>query len=127
MAGLHNIEIIQGSTFTLEIQWKDASDTPISLDGMLINMQIRKSFEDNDTPLIDLSLGNGITYTGDIGGMIITIPANITRNLKQSTAKYDIEITNGDQVINLLRGNVNIIGEITRWVLSLIHKKVSWS
>ncbi|CAB5226187.1 hypothetical protein UFOVP755_92 [uncultured Caudovirales phage] len=114
MAGLHNVEIIQGSTFTLEIQWKDASDTPISLDGMLINMQIRKSFEDNDTPLIDLSLGNGITYTGDIGGMIITIPANITRNLKQSTAKYDIEITNGDQVINLLRGNVNIIGEITR-------------
>lgn len=114
MAGLHNIEIIQGSTFTLEIQWKDADDTPISLDGFQIHMQIRKSFEDNSTPLVDLSLGNGITLTGEIGGFKITIPHTVTRNITQSTAKYDIEITTPDEVINLLRGNVNIIGEITR-------------
>lgn len=127
-AGKYSFIIEQGSTFDVEIQYKDASGNPIDLSDYQARMHIRQT-TDSNTILLALSSsrnpdGTGLNMSGSAGinppasGTIgIYISACTSSTLDFNEAKYDLEIYSGSScpyVIRILQGNVKLSKEVTR-------------
>lgn len=126
-AGKYTFAIEQGSTVQFEIQYKDASNTPIDLTGHIARMQIRPDFADNtavtyvnltttldpDGTGLNMSGSNGVTpiQSGSIG---IYISAASSSAFTFNEAKYDLEIVSGSVVTRILEGCVKLRKEVTR-------------
>lgn len=126
-AGKYSFVIEQGSTLRLEVQYKDANNTPINLGGYSAKMQLRSDYADNNpTTYITLSSslapdGTGLNLSGSTGnkplssGSIgIVISAVSTSLFTFDTAKYDLELSSGSVVTRLLEGTVKLSKEVTR-------------
>jgi hypothetical protein len=124
-AGKYSFTIEQGSTFQLELQYKDANNDPINLSNYGGRMQIRSSVSDS-TVLLQLSSsknadGTGLDFSGSNGttpvasGSIgIYISAVSSSALTFSEAVYDLEIFSGSYVTRVLEGKVRLSREVTR-------------
>ena len=127
-AGKYSFVIEQGSTFDIEIQYKDSNGDPIDLTGYQARMHIRQT-TDSNTILLALSSsrnpdGTGLNMSGSAGinppvsGTIgIYISACTSSTLTFNEAKYDLEIYSGSScpyVIRILQGTVKLSKEVTR-------------
>lgn len=124
-AGRYSFTIEQGSTLNLELQYKDASGTPINLTDYEGRMQIRPSIA-STTVYISLSSslqadGTGLNFSGSNGttpptsGSIgIYISAISSSLLDFDQAVYDLEIFSGSYVSRILEGQVKLSKEVTR-------------
>jgi hypothetical protein len=124
-AGRYSFTIEQGSTFQLELQYKDANNVPIDLTHYSGRMQIRPSVGDSTVLLqlsssknadgtgLDFSGSNGIT-TPTSGSIGVYISAVSSSALTFSEAVYDLEIYSGSFVARLLEGKVRLSREVTR-------------
>ncbi len=126
-AGKYNFTIEQGATYTVEIQYKDANNSPIDLTGYSGRMQIRPSAGSNTSYLcLSSSLqsdGTGLNFSGSTGinppasGTIgIYISAATSSALTFNEGVYDLEIASGSFVARLLQGNVQLSKEVTTGV-----------
>ena len=126
-AGKYNFTIEQGTTVKLDLAYKDASGSAISLVGYSGRMQIRPDYADNTkTSYIYLSSSlaadvTGLNFSGSNGntspvsGTIgINISAVSSSALNFETAYYDIEIESGSIVTRLLQGTIKLSREVTR-------------
>ena len=126
-AGKYNFTIEQGTTVNLELAYKDASGSAITLSGYSGRMQIRPDFADNTTTsyiYLSSSLnadGTGLNFSGSTGlnppasGTIgIYISAASSSALNFDSALYDIEIQSGSIVTRLLQGTIKLSREVTR-------------
>lgn len=113
-AAQHDIVIEQGATFTLNLLWKDANDTPINLTGYTARMQVRHKFTDG-TALVSFSTAAGtITLGGSAGTIAVSGLATLSNSLVRSGV-YDLELENaGGVVTRLVEGKVTIKPEVTR-------------
>jgi len=125
-AGRYNFLIEQGTTFQLELQYKDSNNNPIDLTGYSGRLQIRQTIP-STTVLLCLSSslqpdGTGINFSGSNGttpptsGSIgIYISAVSSSQLTFDQAVYDLEIeSSGGFVTRLIEGNVQLSKEVTR-------------
>lgn len=124
-AGKYSFVIEQGSTVDFEIQYKDASNSPINLTGYSGKMQLRSSVDSADV-IITLSSslasdGTGLNFNGSNGttppssGSIgIFISAASSSLFTFTNAVYDLEIVTGSRVTRILEGNVRLSKEVTR-------------
>ena len=112
-AGKYSFVIEQGSTFELELQYKDSTGTAVSLVGYSGRMQIRPSVTSATVYLaLSSSLqadGTGINFSGSNGttpptsGSIgILISAVSSSALSFDQAVYDLEIVSGSIVTRLI-------------------------
>ena len=126
-AGKYSFTIEQGATLTLEVQYKDATSTPIDLSGYHGRMLIRSGYADaNPITYAILSSsrdadGTGLNFSGSNGttpiqsGSIgIYISAASSSAFTFDTARYDLEIYTGTTVTRLLEGQVKLSKEVTR-------------
>jgi hypothetical protein len=126
-AGKYSFTLEQGVTTILEFQYKDADENPIDLTGYSGRMQIKSDFADNSPvtyATISSSLavdGTGLDFSGSNGetpptsgsiGLYISAASSSAFNF--DTAKYDLELYNGDQVIRLVEGTIKLSREVTR-------------
>lgn len=112
-AGLLNLNIEQGSTFTLIMLYEDEAGAPIDLTGMTARMQLRRQFA-SDAVLLSLTTENArITLTPSTGEIALFIDAPDTALLTGSGV-YDLELVNGPVVNRLLQGTFKICNEVTR-------------
>jgi hypothetical protein len=125
-AGKYSFVIEQGATVDFEIQYKDADSNPIDLSNYSAKMQIRSDFNDN-SPITYLTLssslnadGTGLNMSGSNGstplqsGSIgLYISAATSSLLTFDTAKYDLELTTGIQVVRLLEGQIKLSKQVT--------------
>jgi hypothetical protein len=113
-AGVWNIVIEQGGTFSNTVTWKDGSGVAVNLTGYTARMQIRKN-PDSFVTLVEITTENGgITLGGAAGTIALLITAAVTATLPAGPAKYDLELISGSTVTKLLKGDVSILPEVTR-------------
>ena len=124
-AGRYSFVIEQGATTNINVQWNDADDNPISLEGSHARMHIRPEIMSNvilaslssslqaDGTGLNLSGSDGVTpvQSGSIG---IIISAYSSSLYEFGDAFYDLEIVNGNEVTRLLEGKVKLSKNVTR-------------
>jgi hypothetical protein len=127
-AGRYSFTIEQGTTFQLELIYKDSNQTPINLTGYSGRMQIRPTVDSNTVYLtLSSSLntdGTGLNFSGSSGtnppssGSIGIYIASCTSSLLNFTnAYYDLEIYSGSNcpyTVRLIEGQVQLSKEVTR-------------
>ena len=127
-AGRYSFTIEQGTTFQLELIYKDSNQTPVDLTGYSGRMQLRPTV-DSTTVYLTLSSslnadGTGLNFSGSSGtnppssGSIGIYIASCTSSLLNFTsAYYDLEIYSGSNcpyTVRLIEGQVQLSKEVTR-------------
>lgn len=120
-AGIYNITIEQGATFTITVTLTDGATpaVPIDLTGYTGRGQIRLNATDT-TALADFTVT--VLTPEEDGKVEITLSATDTEAIATTglnytevlEAQYDVELVNGDEVIRLLNGACYISPEITK-------------
>ena len=127
-AGRYSFTIEQGTTFQLELIYKDSNQTPVNLSGYNGRMQIRPTVDSNTVYLtLSSSLnadGTGLNFSGSSGtnppssGSIgIYISSCTSSALNFTNAYYDLEIYSGSNcpyTVRLIEGQVQLSKEVTR-------------
>lgn len=129
-AGRYSFTIEQGTTFQLNLQYKDSNGDPVDLTGYYGRMQIRPSVTSNTVYLtLSSSLnsdGTGLNFSGSnsnqppSSGSIGIYIASCTSSLLNfdGQAYYDLEIYSGSgacpYTVRLIEGQVNLSKEVTR-------------
>ena len=114
-AGILNLTVEQGATFSRVITWRDANEAAINLTGYTARMQARRSIGAGST-FINLTTENGgITLGGAAGTITLTISATDTAALTEQSGHYDLEVVSaGGVVTRLLQGEITVSKEVTR-------------
>lgn len=104
----YNFEILQGSSFTLNVTAKDSAGTPLILSGYNARGLIRYQYSTG--VLFDLTP----TITGPASGVIALSGVSTgCAALPVGKFPYDVEIYTGNYAIKVLRGYVTIEPEAT--------------
>ena len=129
-AGRYSFLIEQGATTDFEIQYKDSTDTPVDLSGYEAAMQIR-NVQNGTILYATLTSSLGDTYTKDASGSFLSLSgSNLTTPLSSGSigvyighvvtndfgfdeAFYDLELTNGQERIRLIQGQVQLNDQVT--------------
>lgn len=114
-----NIAINQGATWQIEVTYLDPDGDPVNLTGFDVRMQVRRAYADQDdvdSPLVDLTIGDGVTVTDATGGVFrLTIDKTTTEALPPGSWLYDVEIESaGGEVTRLFYGRALVRAEVTR-------------
>ena len=112
-AGVYDITIEQGATFTLSATWKDSAGAPVNLTGYSARMQVRSNYESEEV-LVSLVSPTNITLGGALGTILATISATDTQKLSIQEGVYDLELELSGVVTRLLQGRATISREVTR-------------
>lgn len=115
----HDFPIEQGSSFRLQLIYKDQNNNPIDLTDYCARLTWTTNSGETSiftTENMDLSLYS-FTIDGPNGTLILMLPASKTNVLNFDIAQYDLEIQSdvdlytggGKEVIRLLYGTITLI------------------
>lgn len=115
LAATYNFIADQGATFRRGLIKKDSYGRTIPLTGYTVRMQIRETYESEDT-LFDLTVGSGnITIQASRGVITITITDEEMTDVYPREYVYDIELVYPTgEVERLLMGTFTVRNEVTR-------------
>ena len=113
------IIISQYASFFLAIQYRDNDHSIIPLTNYTAKMEIRKTTDSNDPPIITLEIGSGLEIDGPNGLVLITITDEQTADFPeiggQNQGRWDLLITDASGfVTKLLYGPVTVLGTVTK-------------
>ena len=111
-AGIYNFTIDQGSTWTLQLIYKDPNGAPINLSGYTAKMQLRSKFDSADA-VLTLTSGSGITIDGPTGTINLVATDEQTEAIKSGFYVYDLELSNGGVITRLIQGQVTLSPQVT--------------
>lgn len=113
MASEVNFVLDQGSTFSMNVVYKDAAGNPVDLSNYSARSQARETM-DSTTTLWNLVSPTNINL-GANGEITLTVAATTTANYTPNkTYYYDLELVTGATVIRLLQGQIYVSPEVTR-------------
>jgi hypothetical protein len=114
-AGIYNLIVEQGATFTRVITWRDSDGALVDLTNYTARMMAREKFEDASA-IFELTTENGgIALGGAAGTITLTISATATAAFSaQVHGVYDLELVDsGGVVTRLLKGRCEFDREAT--------------
>jgi hypothetical protein len=115
-AGIHNIKVEQGATFSQNFTWK-VSGNPVNLTGYLARLKVRDTTRRPSAvnEMISLSSPNaGIILGGAAGTIEVTISASSTAAVVAGKYVYDLElVAPNTTVTRLLKGTFTVLSEVT--------------
>jgi hypothetical protein len=114
-AGLYNITIEKGATFSRELTWKDENGDAIDLTGYTARMHIR-THPSASTAILELTTENSrISLGGAAGTVTLTVTPAVTTAITAMDGFYDLElVSSGGLVTRLLEGKVTFSPEVTQ-------------
>lgn len=108
MADKLNLLIDQGTTYSVNLEVKDANNALVNLTGYSGAGQIRKQYTSNSATAFSISVYSNGTVTA-------SLTANQTSNLTSGRYVYDIELTNAlSEVTRIVEGIVTVTPQVTR-------------
>lgn len=111
-AGLLNILVEQGATFSRTLTVYSTGTTPLNLTGKTLRGQMRKNLTDTTVAgTFTFTLANQTTSPG-VATWIMA--AADTALLTPQTLRYDVELVDGTTVTRILEGEAFVSGEVTR-------------
>lgn len=113
IAGIYNFTLDQGSTWTLQIVYKDSNGAAVNLTGYTAEMQVRRKF-DSDNPVLTLSTSNGGITIVPLTGTLNLIATDEQADIDPGLYVYDLELSIGGVRTRLIQGTVTVSGEVTR-------------
>lgn len=113
------IYISKTVTFFLPIQYRDSQNRIIPLTGFTAKMEIRRTVDADEPPILTVETGDGIAIDEAAGLVIITLSAEKTADLPElsgdNQGRWDVLIYGPDGTVSkLLYGPVTILGTVTR-------------
>lgn len=115
MAGLYDITIEQGATWTLNLTYKDENQDRVNLTGYAAALQIRQFAKSADILLSRSTVAGNIVLGGATGTITVTATATETAALNAGVAVYDLELLSPLGITTrLIQGSVTISAEVTR-------------
>ena len=117
-AGTYDFSIEQGTTFTLNLSYKDSAGSVIDLSsGYSAKMKIKDSpdgeviasTESSDSPKNTISIA--LASTGN--NIVVTIPATATGAFTFESAVYDLQLVSGSVVERVVEGRVKLDKSVT--------------
>lgn len=115
-AGIYNIFVEQGATFTRTLTWK-INKNVVNLTGYTARLKVRTNSR-NTVPtkilISSLTSSSGITLGGTAGTIQLTISATQTAALAPGKYSYDLELESaGGEVTRLVKGKFTVDPEET--------------
>ena len=109
MAETYDIEIYNNDTYTGCVFTIYVNSVLLDLTGATVQMQVRKTR--NNTPIIDLSLGSGLTIV-DVNGKLAIDEQVFTGVPDEYLYDIQINLASGD-IKTYIKGTFTIEGDIT--------------
>ena len=109
MAGVANLSIDQGASYLVTLTVRGSDGNPTNLMGYTAYAQMRRSYSSSTAYTFDTSI-----TAPSSGNVILTMGATSTAQLKYGRYVYDVEITDGDNVLRVLEGIVDVYPNVTR-------------
>jgi hypothetical protein len=115
-AGIHNIKVEQGATFSQTFTWKINSN-PVDLTGYTARMKARDTTRRASAVNEIISLtspSGGIVLGGAAGTIAVTISASATASMLAGKYIYDLElVAPNTTVTRLIKGAFTVLSEVT--------------
>ena len=112
-AGKYNINVEQGTTYSVRFTYKDDTNNPVDLTDYTAQIQFRET-KDATTTIYDSSTGGDITLGGVDGTIDLSINTATTTAFDFDNCVYDLELTLDNETIRLIEGRVYLSKEVTR-------------
>lgn len=94
--GVLNISSVQGNYLSVPMEFKSL-DTPIDLtDYVEIRMEIKKTYNVNETAFLVFTVGDGLTISGDDNEILTFVLDEYFWNSQTTRWVYDITFENAD-------------------------------
>jgi hypothetical protein len=115
MAATYNMTIDQGTTVSIDFQYRTSAGVVIPLTSYTARMQARPT-QSSAVTVMDATTTNGqLVVTGATGTVTLTLTAAQSAALDFDRAVYDIEIVSPAGVVTrLVQGTVTLSREVTR-------------
>jgi hypothetical protein len=108
--GVLNITIVQGNYLSVPTTWKNGLEQPIDLTTFdAIRMEVKKTYNVNETPFLTFTVGNGLTISGVNSNILTFILDDVFWNSQTTKWVYDIvfETATGEKY-TYLKGNITV-------------------
>ena len=119
-ASQYDFKVEQGSSFKLQLIYKDSNSNPINLSGYCARITWNTNL--NATQTFTTENADYSTYKFELntpttdGKLTFFLPASTTNGFDFSSAKYDLELQTptdlysggGREVLRILSGNINV-------------------
>lgn len=114
-AGIYNMIIEQGATFTRSFTYTDDAGTAVNLSSYSARMMARASYQ-SSAPLFNVSTAtSGLAIPTPANGTIVLTLTDAQTSALPCDGVYDLEIVSPAGVVTrLLQGTVTLSGEVTR-------------
>jgi hypothetical protein len=110
-AGIHNITIEQGATWSQTFTWK-VNGNPVDLTGYKARLYVRQASYNTILALTTELLG-GITLNRERGAIDVLVGAQDTSSILSGKHAYDLEVeSSGGYVTRLLKGTFYVSAEV---------------
>ena len=110
MAGISNLVVDQGTTFSSIITVADQTGTPLNITNYTVKSQFRKSYQSSSATNFTASI-----YDATTGRIRLQLDPSDTSNIQAGRYLYDIELTSPiGEKFRALEGLVIITPEITK-------------
>ena len=117
-AANYNFNIEQGTAFVISFEYRNDNDEIINLTNWCARLRWKDNEDNIQTFLTNVRNTNyEFSIEPKLGKIILKIPANVTAGYTFSTAVYDLELQEpndlysggGKKVFRILEGNINLI------------------
>jgi hypothetical protein len=109
--GVLNITLVQGNYLEVPTTWKNGLDQPIDLDDFdAIRMEVKKTYNVNETPFLTFTVGNGLTISGVNSNILTFVCDDVFWNSQTTKWVYDItfETATGEKY-TYLKGTITVV------------------
>jgi hypothetical protein len=108
--GILNITIIQGNYLEVPTTWKNGQGQPIDLTTFdAIRMEVKKTYNVNETPFLVFTVGNGLTISGADDNILTFVLGDVFWNSQTTKWVYDMtfETATGEKY-TYLKGTITV-------------------